>query len=83
MNSIRRNCDDEIPDEVALDLLDDMLTLYIRARSFSYAKDIKANHYINKGKSKATKSLRGGIKNALLIQINTLIVNLFLIEYYI
>jgi len=59
------NVPEFVTEEVSLDLLEDMLMLYIRAPSFSYAKDVKENHDINKGKSRATKSLRGEIKKTL------------------
>jgi len=61
--ALKRFTDMEVPDEVALDLLQDIITLYIRARAFAFAKDIKINHDINKNKTRATKSLRAEIKN--------------------
>lgn len=64
--ALKHLCTDEIEisNEVALDLLQDILMLYVRARAFSFTKDIKINHDVNKGKSRATKSLRAEIKNA-------------------
>lgn len=54
----------EISSEVASDLLQDILMLYVRARVFSFTKDIKIEHNVNKCKSRKTKSLRAEIKNA-------------------
>ena len=58
-----RTDDIEVPDEVALDLLQDIIMLYVWAWAFAFAKDIKINHNMNKNKSRATKSLRAEIKN--------------------
>ena len=43
---LRRNSADPIKKEVALNLLEDLLTLYIRVRAFSYAKDKQQKYKI-------------------------------------
>jgi len=58
---MRKSSSHEIKKEVALNLLYDLLTLYIRVRAFSYAKDQQQLHKIQKSKTKAS-SLRTSIK---------------------
>ena len=61
MNSIRRSCDPEVKKEIAMNLMEDLLTLYIRVRAHSYAKDQQQFHKISKSKTKS-KSLRTELK---------------------
>lgn len=59
--SLRRNTEIKVKKEIALDLLHDMLTLYVRIRSHSYAKNKQQEHKMAKDAMKA-KSLRTEIK---------------------
>ena len=59
--SIRRSCDLDVKKEIALNLLEDMLTLYIRVRAHSYAQDKQQLHKMTKGNTKS-RSLRTEIK---------------------
>ena len=61
-SKILRSSVDEIKKEIALNLLEDLLTLYIRLRSFSYANDIKQLYKINHNKAKSKKSHRTDLK---------------------
>ena len=54
-------CADEVKKEVALNLLEDLLMLYIRVRTFSFVKDKQQLHKIRAKKGKS-KSLRTEIK---------------------
>ena len=47
--------------EIGLNLLEDMLTLYIRVRAHSYARDKQQLHKVSKNKTK-NRSLRTEIK---------------------
>ena len=60
-NSLRRSIHKNVKKKVALNLPEDMLTLYIRVRSHSYAKDKQQLHKISKDKTKS-RSLRTEIK---------------------
>ena len=60
-NTIRKSSEENIKKEIGLNLLEDMLTLYIRLRSHSYAKDKQQLHKISKDVTK-TRSLRTEIK---------------------
>lgn len=60
-NIIRRGSEHEIKKEIALNVLEDMLTLYIRVRAHSYARDKQEAHKISKSLTKS-KSLRTEIK---------------------
>ena len=51
----------QVEKEVALDMLESLLTLYIRVRAHSYAKNIKERHMVATKKQK-TRSLRTEIK---------------------
>ena len=50
-------------DEIAKNILQEMFTLYLRVRSFSYAKDILKSHKLKKASEKK-KSLRKELKRA-------------------
>ena len=63
VNSIRRSSEFNIKKEIALNLIEDMLTLYIRVRSHSYAKDQKQNHKMTKSSLKKN-SLRTELKKS-------------------
>ena len=54
-------CREPISNEISFNLLDDLLTLYIRVRIFSYAKEVKTAHSIRKNQTKL-KSLRKEMK---------------------
>ena len=57
-----RSCrTDEVKKEVALNLLEDLLMLYIRVRAFSIVKDKQQLHRLRAKKGKS-KSLRTEIK---------------------
>ena len=43
-NNVCLNASLEISKEVSLDLLEHMVTIYFRVRTFSYAKDIRGKH---------------------------------------
>ena len=60
-NCVRKKSDIEIKKEIGLNLLEDMLTLYIRIRAHSHAKDKQEDHKMSKNKTKA-RSLRTEIK---------------------
>ena len=61
LSSIRRHSSQDVKKEIAVNLLEDLLTLYIRARSHSFAKNKQQLHKIRVSKSKS-RSLRTGIK---------------------
>lgn len=60
-NGVRKSSEEVVKKEIGLNLLEDMLTLYIRLRSHSYAKDKQQTHKITKDKTKS-RSLRTEIK---------------------
>ena len=60
-NFVRKKSDITIKKEIGLNLLEDMLTLYIRVRAHSYAKDKQEEHKMAKNRTKA-RSLRTEIK---------------------
>lgn len=62
-SSMRRSSELFVKKEIALNLLADMLTLYIRIRSHSYARNKQQEHKVNKDATK-TKSLRTERKRA-------------------
>ena len=62
-NTMRRRSELFVKKEIALNLLADMLSLYIRVRSHSYAKNKQQEHKMNKDTTKA-KSLRTERKRA-------------------
>ena len=53
----------EVPKEIAFNLLESMLMLYTRIRSFSYARDVREKHRISKKQGKKS-SLRTEIKKS-------------------
>ena len=55
--------DANVEKEIAMNLLDHMLTLYLRVRSFSYAEDHIETHKIEKNKQRS-RSLRTEIKKS-------------------
>ena len=61
LSKIRSIAEKKIPKEVSENLLEKLITLYIRVRSFSYAKDQMQRFKIKAQKDK-TKSLRTDIK---------------------
>ena len=61
VSQIRHCSPDKIKKEVALNLLTDLLTLYIRVHGFSYVKDKLQAYKIQKSKTKS-RSLRTSIK---------------------
>ena len=58
---VRRSSLDNIKEEIAFNLLEDLLTLYIRVRTFSYVKDKVQAFKIRNSKTKS-RSLRTGMK---------------------
>ena len=63
LNKIRIECSEKVSKEVALNLLDHLITLYIRVRTLSLVKDKYEIHKIT-SKRKKTKSLRTEIKKS-------------------
>lgn len=62
-SSVRGAADINVSKEVALDLLEQIITLYVRVRAFSYAKDVVQNHKIA-AKSNRSRSLRTEMKKS-------------------
>ena len=62
-NDICSNSNLKINKEVSMDLLEHMVTIYFRVRTFSYAKDIREKHKISKKQAKK-RSLRTEIKKS-------------------
>ena len=62
---VRRTSPDNIKNEIAFKFLEDFLTLYIRARTFSYVKDKVQAFKIRNSKTKS-RSLRAGMKQSTL-----------------
>ena len=60
---VRRSSPDNIKKEVAFNLLEDLLTLYIRVRSISFVKDKVQAFKIRNSKTKS-RSLRTGMKQS-------------------
>ena len=60
-SKLRSSSSDHVKKEVALNLLEDLLTLYIRVRTFSYVKDKQQLHKLQANKAKS-RSLRTEIK---------------------
>ncbi len=60
-SKVRGRAEQKADKDIAMDLLEDMFTLYIRVRAFSYAKDCQERHKIKSKKAKE-KSLRTSIK---------------------
>ena len=61
--SICNEIDPKVNKEISMNLLDHLLTLFVRVRTFSYARDIREKHKIAK-KSSKSRSLRTEIKKA-------------------
>ena len=62
-NDICLNASLKISKEVSMDLLEHMMTIYFRVRTFSFAKDIREKHTISKKLAKK-RSLRTEIKKS-------------------
>ena len=62
-SSVCGNANEKVKKEIALDLLEQIITLYVRIRAFSYAKDVVQNHKLA-SKTKKSRSLRTEIKKA-------------------
>ena len=60
---VRRSSPDNIKKEIAFNLLEDLPTLYIRLRTFSYVKDKVQVFKIRNSKTKS-RSLRTGMKQS-------------------
>ena len=60
-NAIRRLSEEKVSKEIAFNVLEDMITLYIRLRSHSFAKDKQQQHKMNKDATKK-RSLRTELK---------------------
>ena len=58
---IRLSSSDEIKKEIAMNLLEDLLTLYVRVRTFSAVRDKQQAFKIQKSKTRA-RSLRTSLK---------------------
>ena len=63
LNNIRYNTEVQIDKEISFSLLESMLVLFTRVRSFSYARDIREKHQINKRQARKS-SIRTEIKKA-------------------
>lgn len=61
LEKIRSNTQDKVKKEVAFNILEDLLTLYVRVRAHSYAKKRQQEYKIQSGKAKS-RSLRTSIK---------------------
>jgi len=53
-----------VDEEIKENLLEKMISLYLRVRAFSTAKDIINKHRANKKKQKKQKGLRKSLKKA-------------------
>lgn len=62
-SKIRNSCTQEIEKELSLNLLEDLLCLYIRARTFSHVKQKRDNYKLESKKQKMN-SLRKSIKKS-------------------
>ena len=62
-NSICSGVDPKVTKEISLNLLDHMITLFVRVRTFSFAKDVREKYKVAKKQSKK-HSLRTEIKKA-------------------
>lgn len=60
-SKVRSKAEQKADKDVAMDLLEDIITLFIRVRAFSYAKDCQERHKIKSKKAKE-RSLRTSIK---------------------
>ena len=61
LEKIRFNTQDKVKKEVAMNILEDLLMLYVRVRAHSYARSQQQKHKLQSGKSKS-RSLRTSIK---------------------
>ena len=55
-NSICSGVDPKVTKEISLNLLDHMITLFVRVRTFSFAKDVREKYKVAKKQSKKTFS---------------------------
>ena len=62
-SNLRSKAKEKVDKEIALNLLEQLLSLYIRVRGFSYAKDKLQQHKVAAHKTKS-RSLRTEIKKA-------------------
>ena len=62
-NKVRNQSAEKVSKEIALNLLDHLITLYIRVRTFSLVKDKREMHKIASKRKKA-RSLRNEIKKS-------------------
>lgn len=62
-NNICLGANVKISKEVSMDLLEHMVTIYFRVRTFSFAKDVREKHKISK-KQARKRSLRTEIKKS-------------------
>lgn len=62
-SNLRRNCPTEMEKELSLNLLEDLLTLFIRTRTFSYVNQ-KKDKYRLESKRQKMKALRTAIKKS-------------------
>ena len=60
---VRRSSPDNIKKEIAFNLLEDLLTLYIRVHTFSFVKDKVQTLKVGNSKTKS-RSLRTGMKQS-------------------
>ena len=63
-NAICTNLDVHITREMRNNLLEHILTLFVRVRTFSFAKDIREKHKIGKKKQLRKRSLRTEMKSS-------------------
>ena len=63
MSTLRNKCSQVVDEESSLNLLQDLLTLYFRTRTFSYVKQ-KCDQFKFENKKQKMKSLRTSIKKA-------------------
>ena len=63
---VRRSCPDNIKRRIAFNLLEDLLTFYLRVSTFSYAKDNVEAFTIRNSKTKS-RSLTTGMKQSTLV----------------
>ena len=63
VTNIRQSSEDPVKKEIALNLLKDLLTLYVRVRAFSFAKDQQIAYKIQQARIKS-RSLRTSLKRS-------------------
>ena len=62
-NKLRNQCSEKVSKEIAMNLLDHLLTLYIRVRTFSLVSD-KVQRYKLEARKRRSKALRTEMKQA-------------------